>query len=256
MNHTHLRLGINVDHVATVRNARGGTHPDPVRAAVAAIAASADGITVHLREDRRHIIDSDLTRLKAAISAPINLEIAATPEMLAIALLLKPHAVCLVPEKRTEVTTEGGLDVAGQLRTLKPFVATLRNAGIRTSLFVDADMRQLQAACEAGAEIVELHTGAYADAADADARAFEHARLRDAARYTPLLGLECHAGHGLTFGNVGPIAALPEVVELNIGHFLMGEAMLIGLQESITTMRRIINTARTGGVSQQQMSDL
>jgi pyridoxine 5-phosphate synthase len=249
MKNPHLRLGINVDHVATVRNARGGMHPDPVRAAVAAIAAGADGITVHLREDRRHIIDSDLTRLKAAVSAPINLEMAATPEMLAIALRLHPNAVCLVPEKRTEVTTEGGLNVAGQLKILKPFLATLRNAGIRTSLFTDADMQQLQAAREAGADIVELHTGAYADASDAHARSQELSRLQVAAKSTPSLGLECHAGHGLNFENVGPIAAMGNVVELNIGHFLMGEAMLVGLQEAIVTMRRLMDSARATSVA-------
>jgi pyridoxine 5-phosphate synthase len=239
-----LRLGINVDHVATVRNARGGTHPDPVRAALAAIDAGADGITVHLREDRRHIIDSDLTRLKAVLKAPINLEMAATSEMLAIALALKPNAVCLVPEKRTEVTTEGGLDVLGQLKTLTPFIAELRKAGIRVSLFVDADPDQLEAARKAGADIVELHTGAYADAPDAKARAHELRRLQQAAKATPALGLECHAGHGLNYDNVGPVAALAEVVELNIGHFLMGEALFTGLPQAIKRMRHCMDKAR------------
>ncbi len=252
MNNSHIRLGINVDHVATVRNARGGTHPDPVRAAVAAIAAGADGITVHLREDRRHIVDADLIRLKAAISAPINLEMAATPEMLAIALHLQPNAVCLVPEKRSEVTTEGGLDVTSQLGTLKPFVATLCDAGIRVSLFVDADFSQLHAAHDAGATIVELHTGAYADAEDAHQRALELSRLREAARLTPSLGLECHAGHGLTFENVGPVAAIANIVELNIGHFLMGEAMFIGIQNSIVTMRTIMDSARMSGIRSER----
>ena len=235
-----LRLGINVDHVATVRNARGGTHPDPVRAALTAVAAGADGITVHLREDRRHIIDSDLARLKPLLKAPINLEMAATQEMLLIALNLKPNAVCLVPEKRTEVTTEGGLDVAAQLTTLTPLVGALTAAGIRVSLFVDPDIRQLQASQKAGADIVELHTGAYADAKGSES-AFELGRLQVAAKVTTALGLECHAGHGLTYDNVGPIAAIPEVVELNIGHFLMGEAMFVGLEQSIKTMREKMN---------------
>jgi pyridoxine 5-phosphate synthase len=240
---TPQRLGINVDHVATVRNARGGTHPDPVRAALAAEAAGADGITVHLREDRRHIVDGDLARLKQALRIPINLEMAATAEMLAIAVALKPHAVCLVPEKRTEVTTEGGLDVAGQSAALAPCVAGLAAAGVRVSLFVDPDIRQLEAARRVGAAVVELHTGAYAHA-EGDSRAPELLRLRDAARATTALGLECHAGHGLTYGNVGPIAALPEVVELNIGHFLMGEALFVGIGQAIREMRARMDDAR------------
>ncbi len=240
---THLRLGINVDHVGTVRNARGGTHPDPVRAAVLAMEAGADGITVHLREDRRHIIDSDLPRLKAVLKGPINLEMAATEEMRQIALGLKPHAVCLVPEKRTEVTTEGGLDVAGQVDRLKPYVGSLAAAGIRVSMFIDADIRQLEASKAVGAAVVELHTGAYAHASGA-AREAELDRLRKAAAATTALGLECHAGHGLDYDNVGPVAALPEVVELNIGHFLMGEALFVGLADSVKEMRRRMDAAR------------
>jgi pyridoxine 5-phosphate synthase len=239
----HQRLGINVDHVGTVRNARGGTHPDPVRAALAAIAAGADGITMHLREDRRHIIDSDLDRLVKATKAPLNLEMAATDEMLAIALRLKPHAVCLVPEKRTEVTTEGGLDVAGQIAALTPYVGQLMKAGCRVSMFVDPDVKQLEASRRVGAAVVELHTGAYAHAEGA-ARKAELLRLRDAARATTALGLECHAGHGLSYENVAPVAALPEVMELNIGHFLMGEAMFIGMDAAIREMRRLMDAAR------------
>lgn len=243
MTPSRQRLGINVDHVGTVRNARGGAHPDPVRAALAAEAAGADGITVHLREDRRHIIDSDLTRLKPVLRIPINLEMAATPEMLEIALALGPHAVCLVPEKRTEVTTEGGLDVAAQVATLGPYVETLAKAGIRVSLFVDPDRHQLEAARAVGAAVVELHTGAYAHAEGA-ARAAELMRLREAAIATSALSLECHAGHGLTYANVGPVAVLPEVVELNIGHFLMGEAIFVGLDAAIREMRRCMDAAR------------
>ncbi len=238
-----LRLGINVDHVGTVRNARGGTHPDPVRAALLAMEAGADGITIHLREDRRHIIDSDLPRMKAVLKGPINLEMAATEEMRQIALGLKPHAVCLVPEKRTEVTTEGGLDVAGQVERLKPYVGSLAAAGIRVSMFIDADIAQLEASKAVGAAVVELHTGAYAHASGA-AREAELARLRSAAAATVALGLECHAGHGLDYENVGPVAALPEVVELNIGHFLMGEALFVGLAESVKEMRRRMDAAR------------
>ena len=238
-----LRLGINVDHVGTVRNARGGTHPDPVRAALLAMEAGADGITIHLREDRRHIIDSDLPRLKAVLKGPINLEMAATEEMRRIALGLKPHAVCLVPEKRTEVTTEGGLDVAGQVERLTPYVGSLAAAGIRVSMFIDADIAQLEASKAVGAAVVELHTGAYAHASGA-AREVEFARLRSAAAATVALGLECHAGHGLDYENVGPVAALPEVVELNIGHFLMGEALFVGLADSVKEMRRRMDAAR------------
>jgi pyridoxine 5-phosphate synthase len=239
----HLRLGINVDHVGTVRNARGGTHPDPVRAALAAEAAGADGITVHLREDRRHIIDNDMTRLKKALTAPINFEMAATEEMLGIALKLKPHAVCLVPERRNEVTTEGGLDVAAKIRKLKPFVAKLAARRIRVSMFIDADLKQLEASRAVGAAAVELHTGAYAHARGA-ARKVELKRLQQAAKAANALGLECHAGHGLDYENVGPVAAIGEVVELNIGHFLMGEALFVGMTESIREMRRRMDAAR------------
>ena len=238
-----LRLGINVDHVGTVRNARGGTNPDPVRAALLAVEAGADGITIHLREDRRHIIDSDLPRMKAALKAPINLEMAATEEMRKIALDLRPHAVCLVPEKRTEVTTEGGLDVAGQVEKLKPYVGSLAAAGIRVSMFIDADIAQLEASKAVGAAVVELHTGAYAHAHGAGREA-ELKRLAAAAAATTALGLECHAGHGLDYENVGPVAALPQVVELNIGHFLMGEALFVGLAETVKEMRRRMDAAR------------
>ena len=239
---TKLRLGVNIDHVATVRNARGGAHPDPLDAARAAVGAGADGITLHLREDRRHIRDDDVRRIRAAITAPINLEMAATAEMVAIARDIRPHASCLVPERRQEVTTEGGLDVAGQVEALRPVVAALREAGIRVSLFIDPDPRQLRAAAAIGAPVVELHTGSYADG-----RAGELDRLRAAAALTRELGLECHAGHGLTFSNVAPVAALPEVVELNIGHFLIGEAIVAGgLAEAVREMKRLMEAARIG----------
>lgn len=234
------RLGLNIDHVATLRNARGGTHPDPLDAAVAAVAAGADGITLHLREDRRHIRDDDLRRIRAAITAPINLEMAATVEMTRIAIATAPHAVCLVPEKRTEVTTEGGLDVAGQREALRPVVEALRGAGIRVSMFIDPDPAQLEASAAIGAPVVELHTGTYAHGG-----AGELQRLRDAAKLTARLRLECHAGHGLTFDNVGPVAALPEVVELNIGHFLIGQAIFDGLAETIQRMRALMQAARS-----------
>ncbi len=236
-----LRLGVNIDHVATIRNARGGDHPDPVRAAAAAVAAGADGITAHLREDRRHIRDDDLVRLMAALTVPLNLEMAATDEMLAIALAHRPHAVCLVPERRAERTTEGGLDAAGQHNSLAPIVARLRDAGCRVSLFVAADPRQLDAAAQLGAPVVELHTGPYAHG---DAGAFD--RLTAAAAYAAGLGLEVHAGHGLTLANVGPVAALPQVAELNIGHFLIGEAVFTGLDAAIRAMRTAMVTARHG----------
>jgi pyridoxine 5-phosphate synthase len=235
-----IRLGVNIDHVGTIRNARGGAHPDPVRAAVLALEAGADGITVHLREDRRHIRDDDVFRLKDAIDAPINLEIAATETMASIALKLRPHAVCLVPERRQEVTTEGGLDAAGQRAQLAPIIARLGDAGIRVSLFIDPDERQVSAAAELGAPVVELHTGAYAEAKD---MAAELRRLKTAASMTKTLGIECHAGHGLTFDNVGAVAAIPEVMELNIGHFLVGEAIFTGLRASIAEMRRRIDDA-------------
>ena len=234
-----LRLGVNVDHVATVRNARGGVHPDPLDAALVAIRAGADGITIHLREDRRHIRDADLARFMAGLKAPVNLELAATEEMVRIAIAARPHAVCIVPEKRTEVTTEGGLDVAGQIDALRPVVASLSAAGIRVSMFVDPDRAQLRASAETGAAVVELHTGAYAEG-----RAGELDRLRAAAALTVTLGLECHAGHGLTFDNVGPVAALPEIVELNIGHFLIGEAIFDGLPTVVARMKRLMELAR------------
>jgi pyridoxine 5-phosphate synthase len=241
--HTHLRLGINIDHVATIRNARGGGHPDPLRAALIAGAAGADGITAHLREDRRHITDSDIAKLRGGIDMPLNLEMAATEEMLAIALNHLPHAACLVPERRNEVTTEGGLDVVGGRAHLKPFIAKLSGAGIRVSLFIDPDPRQLDAAERAGAPVVELHTGAYCHAVG-DARRGELDRLRRAASHAHALGLECHAGHGLDYETVGDVAAIPELAELNIGHFLIGEAIFIGLDQSIRAMRAAMDAGR------------
>jgi pyridoxine 5-phosphate synthase len=234
-----LRLGVNIDHVATVRNARGGLHPDPLDAARAAVEAGADGITLHLREDRRHIRDADLARIRDAVTAPINLEMAATEEMLRIALATRPNACCIVPEHRAEVTTEGGLDAAGQQSSLRPIVAALSAAGIRVSLFVDPDAAQFRAAASLGADIVELHTGAYANGRDG-----ELDRLAAAATLAAELGLECHAGHGLTYDNVGPVAALPQVVELNIGHFLIGQAILDGLPNAIRRMRQLMDEAR------------
>ena len=249
-----IRLGINIDHVATLRNARGGEHPCPVRAAMVAMEAGADGITAHLREDRRHIRDRDIERLKNEVPLPLNLEMAATEEMLAIALRTYPHAVCLVPEKRAELTTEGGLDVAGHEHTLTPYVKKLQDAGIRVSLFIDADEKQIQAAARTKAKVVELHTGAYAEEfaslrADAKQSSSGSPRsLRSLAMTTTLahsLGLEVHAGHGLNYDNVAPIAAIPEIMELNIGHFLMGEAMFVGLRESIQHMKKLMIEART-----------
>ena len=235
------RLGVNLDHVATLRNARGGTHPDPVRAALAATEAGADGITVHLREDRRHIVDDDLPRIKAATHLPLNLEMAATDEMTAIACGLGPHATCLVPERRAERTTEGGLDVLGDLARLSRIVPKLADAGMRVSLFIGPDLAQIRAARQVGAHVVELHTGAYAEA---DASAAELGRLTEGAKLAADIGLEVHAGHGLTYDNVGPVAALPEVVELNIGHFLVGEAIFVGLVAAIAEMRSRIAQAR------------
>jgi pyridoxine 5-phosphate synthase len=238
-----LRLGVNIDHVATIRNARGGRHPDPVRAARVAADAGADGITAHLREDRRHISDDDIRRLSEEIDLPLNLEMAATEEMLQIALAHRPHACCLVPEKREEVTTEGGLDVAVGHRHLRPYIARLREAGARVSLFIDPDPVQLSVAQALGAPVVELHTGSYAEA-QGPAREMELRRLVEAAALAERLGLECHAGHGLTFDNVGPVAAIPQVVELNIGHFLVGEAIFGGLDSSIKRMRALMDQAR------------
>ncbi|MEM1431568.1 MAG: pyridoxine 5'-phosphate synthase [Pseudomonadota bacterium] len=242
-----LRLGVNIDHVATVRNARGGAVPDPVRAAKLAEDAGADGITAHLREDRRHIADADIEALMAALRVPLNFEMAATEEMQTIALRHRPHAVCVVPEKREERTTEGGLDVAQDENRLAHFIAPLAEAGCRVSIFVAADARQIDAAARIGASVVELHTGAYCDA-HAEGRFGERdaelSRLTDMAGHAHDLGLEVHAGHGLTFGCVGPIAALPQVVELNIGHFLIGEAIFSGLDPAIRQMRALMDAAR------------
>jgi pyridoxine 5-phosphate synthase len=239
----HLRLGVNIDHVATVRNARGGKLPDPLRAAALAAKAGADGITAHLREDRRHIVDADIEALMRELAIPLNFEMAATPEMVGIALRHKPHAACIVPEKREERTTEGGLDAAGQHNHLKPMVARLRDAGIRVSLFIEADQRQLEAAVSLGAPVVELHTGRYCEL-EGEAQKVELARLRKGAALCARLGLECHMGHGLSYADVAPIAAIPEVRELNIGHFLVGEAIFVGLEAAIREMRRIMDEAR------------
>jgi pyridoxine 5-phosphate synthase len=238
-----LRLGVNIDHVATIRNARGGRHPDPVRAARIAAAAGADGITAHLREDRRHISDDDIARLTREIDRPLNLEMAATDEMLAIALRHRPHAACIVPEKRNEVTTEGGLDAAGGSTHLARFVRSLSDAGIRVSLFIDPEALQLEAARRLGAPVVELHTGAYCDASG-EARARELLRLVAAAEAAERLGLECHAGHGLGFDTVGAVAAIATIVELNIGHFLIGEAIFSGLDGAVKRMRAAMQEAR------------
>jgi len=244
---TTLRLGVNIDHVATVRNARGGVYPDPVRAARIAEQAGADGITAHLREDRRHITDTDIEALMDALTLPLNFEMAATEEMQAIALRHKPHAVCIVPEKREERTTEGGLEVAREENRLAHFIAPLRDAGCRVSIFIAADARQIEAAHRIGAEVVELHTGAYCDfhaEGHVDARDEELGRLTEMARFAHSLGLEVHAGHGLTYDTVQPVAALPELVELNIGHYLIGEAIFLGLDASIKEMRRLMDEAR------------
>jgi pyridoxine 5-phosphate synthase len=240
-----LRLGVNIDHVATIRNARGGRHPDPVRAAHMAAAAGADGITAHLREDRRHISDSDIERLANEIQLPLNFEMAATEEMVAIALRHRPHAACIVPERREERTTEGGLDVAGNMATLKPIVGRLIDAGIRVSMFIAADPRQLDASKAVGAPVVELHTGAYCDHDGAE-RDAELARIVAAAAHAEAIGLECHAGHGLAYDTVKPVAAIPTIVELNIGHFLVGEAIFIGFEASIRHMRALMDEARQG----------
>jgi pyridoxine 5-phosphate synthase len=240
---TKLRLGVNIDHVATVRNARGGDNPDPVRAATLAQAAGADGITAHLREDRRHISDDDILRLTDALTIPLNLEMAATDEMLAIALKAHPHAACIVPEKREERTTEGGIDCVSQFARLKPIVGKLVDAGIRVSMFIEPDRKQIDAAHNLGAPVVELHTGAYANATGA-ARDKILTHIHNGAEFGADLGLEIHAGHGLTYENVKPIAAIPHIRELNIGHFLIGEAIFFGLEASIREMRRLMNEAR------------
>jgi pyridoxine 5-phosphate synthase len=239
-----LRLGVNVDHVATVRQARGGDNPDPVRAGILAQAAGADGITAHLREDRRHISDDDIARLSKSLSIPLNLEMAATDEMAEIALKHLPHAACIVPEKREERTTEGGIDAAGQHNRLKPIVSALGTAHIRVSMFIEPDQRQLDASKSLGAPVVELHTGAYANASGAE-RERLLIKICEAAAYGESIGLEIHAGHGLTYDNVGPIAAIPQIRELNIGHFLIGEAMFVGLEASIRRMRALMDEART-----------
>jgi pyridoxine 5-phosphate synthase len=239
----HLRLGVNIDHVATIRNARGIKHPDPVRAARLAAQAGADGITAHLREDRRHISDEDISRLSAEIDLPLNLEMAATDEMLKIALRHEPHAACIVPEKRAELTTEGGLDAAGGHNHLARFVRELVGAKIRVSLFIDPDRKQLDAARALGAPVVELHTGAYCEA-EGEARERELRRIVEAAAHAEALGLECHAGHGLSYETVGAVAAIPTIVELNIGHFLIGEAIFSGLDSAIKRMRAAMDKAR------------
>jgi pyridoxine 5-phosphate synthase len=245
---SHLRLGVNIDHVATVRNARGGRLPDPLRAAQIATAAGADGITAHLREDRRHIVDDDIEGLMRELKIPLNFEMAATEEMLGIALRHRPHAACIVPEKREERTTEGGLDAAGQHNHLKPMVARLADAGVRVSLFIEADSRQLEAAVTLGAPVVELHTGRYCEL-EGEAQAAELQRLRNGAALCERLGLECHMGHGLSYADVGPVAAIPQVRELNIGHFLVGEAIFVGLDRAIREMRRIMDEARAKGLA-------
>ena len=238
-----LRLGVNIDHVATIRNARGGDHPDPVRAAEIVAAVGGDGITAHLREDRRHIRDADLQRIQDATDLPLNLEMAATEEMLEIALRHRPHAACIVPEKREERTTEGGLDAAGQHNQLAPIVSRLTDAGIRVSLFIEARERQLEAALRLRAPVVEFHTGEYAHA-EGEARAHELKRIADMAALAAKNGIEPHAGHGLTYENVQPIAAIPQLAELNIGHYLVGEAVFVGLENAVRHMRELMDHAR------------
>ncbi|MGH6770902.1 MAG: pyridoxine 5'-phosphate synthase [Xanthobacteraceae bacterium] len=248
----YLRLGVNVDHVAIVRNARGGRHPDPVHAAKLAIEAGANGITAHLREDRRHIRDHDIARLKAEINKPLNLEMAATDEMTAIAVKTRPHAACLVPERREERTTEGGLDVAAQLNLIAPVVAKLSAAGIRVSLFIAAEVRQIEAAARVTAPVVEIHTGAWCEAlaeGRQDAAENEWRRIREGARFAKGLGLEVHAGHGLTYASAETIATIPEIVELNIGHYLVGEAIDLGLPEAVKTMRAAMDRGRAKAAS-------
>ncbi|BAT60730.1 pyridoxine 5'-phosphate synthase [Variibacter gotjawalensis] len=247
MNDKTLRLGVNVDHVATVRNARGGTHPDPVKAAKEAIAAGADGITAHLREDRRHIRDADIERLRAEITKPLNFEMAATPEMSVMALRVKPHAACIVPERREELTTEGGLDVVGLADGLSSFVGRLNDAGIRVSLFIAADPKQIEMAAKLKAPVIEIHTGAWCDAiaeGHASVADAEWRRIADGVRIASDLGLEVHAGHGLNYATAEQIATLPNLRELNIGHFLMGEALSVGLSQTIVTMRAAMDRGR------------
>ena len=238
-----LRLGVNIDHVATIRNARSGVFPDPVRAAKLALAAGADGITAHLREDRRHIRDDDIRRISEDLDKPLNLEMAATEEMLEIALRYKPHAACIVPEKREEQTTEGGLDAIGGHNHLLPYVRDLSRAGIRVSLFIEPERAQLDAAVALGAPVVELHTGTYAEL-DGDAKSTELARIAAAAAHAEAIGLECHAGHGLTYDNLAPVASITNVVELNIGHFLIGAAVFSGLDNAVRRMRSLMDKAR------------
>lgn len=245
-----IRLGVNIDHVATIRNARGGTHPDPVRAAHLVAAAGADGITAHLRGDRRHIVDDDMRRLKEEIDLPLNFEMAATAEMLKLCLEVAPHACCIVPENREERTTEGGLDVAGQHNFIAPVVRELMDVGIRVSLFIDPEKHQVEAAKSIGAPVIEIHTGAYYEAAIATEPArisAEFEKIKTAAELADEIGLEVHAGHGLTFHNVQPVAAIPQIVELNIGHFLVGESVFMGLGEAVKEMKRLMQDARTGG---------
>lgn len=246
-----LRLGVNIDHVATIRNARGGDHPDPVKAAELAMIAGADGITAHLRGDRRHIRDDDMRRLKAEIPLPLNFEMAATAEMHMLVTEIRPHACCIVPENREEKTTEGGLDVAGQEAFIAPFVKSLSDLGVRVSLFVDPEFKQIEAAKRAGAPVIEIHTGAYHEACASTTNSrikLELDLIRKAAAFAAEIGLEVHAGHGLTFHNVQPVAAIPQLSELNIGHFLIGEAVFMGLAESVKEMRKLMNDARTGGL--------
>ncbi|HWU02512.1 MAG TPA: pyridoxine 5'-phosphate synthase [Novosphingobium sp.] len=243
LNPGRLRLGVNIDHVATIRNARGGDHPDPVRAAAIVAAVGGDGITAHLREDRRHIRDEDLARIQAATDLPLNLEMAATDEMLEIALRHRPHAACIVPERREERTTEGGLDAAGQHNRLAPIIARLSDAGIRVSLFIAPEVRQIEAAMRLGAPVVEFHTGEYAHA-EGDQRAVELKRLADMAALAARNGIEPHAGHGLTYDNVQPVAAIPQIAELNIGHYLIGEAVFVGLENAVRHMRELMDAAR------------
>ena len=240
---SHLRLGVNIDHVATIRNARGGLYPDPIRAALVAQEAGADGITAHLREDRRHIIDEDIAHLIGAIALPLNMEMAATEEMVTLALRHRPHAACIVPERREEVTTEGGLDAAGQHNHLKPLIARLGEADIRVSLFIEPDPRQIEAAIHLGAPVVEFHTGRYAHA-EGEAQVAELRRIADAAALAAKNGIEPHAGHGLTYDKVQPVAASPQIAELNLGHFLIGEAIFTGLDASVRRMRALMDEAR------------